>query len=253
MKDKKALYKLTHGMYVLSTNGAACFVDAVSQVSGGDNPLVAVAVMKKNYTNEVLHNQDRFAISIFGMNDDPEIIKNYGFHTMRDYDKFANGNVEEIEGVPVAKGTIGYLVCEKVDMIENETHTLFLGKVIEADKWTDDEPMTYGYYQAHKNEVLEKKVTSKGQTAWVCTVCGYVYLGEELPEDFVCPVCGVDASLFEKQETKEEVKEPKKEEVKKVETKWVCTVCGYEYVGEELPEGYECPACGVDASLFEKQ
>ncbi len=250
MKNKKALYKLTHGMYVLSTNGAACFVDAVCQVSGGDNPLISVAVMKRNYTNEVLHNQDKFAISIFGMNDDPEIIKNYGFNSMRDYDKFANGNVEMIEGVPVAKGTIGYLVCEKVDMIENDTHTLFLGKVIEADKWTDDEPMTYGYYQAHKNEVLEKKVTAKGKTAWVCQICKYVYLGEELPQDFTCPICGVDASMFEKTEVEEEVEKTTNTEGKTV---WVCKVCGYEYVGEELPQDFTCPLCGVDASMFEKK
>ncbi|MCR4699305.1 MAG: flavin reductase, partial [Bacilli bacterium] len=183
MKDKKALYKLTHGMYVLSTNGAACFVDAVCQISGGENPLVSVAVMKKNYTNEIMHNQDKFALSIFGKNDNVELVKNFGLQSMRDTDKFASSpnKVEMVEGVPVIKDTLAYLVLEKVDTIENETHTLFIGRVIEADKARDEEPMTYGYYQEHKDELM-KVTTEKGKTAWVCTICGYVYYGETLPE-----------------------------------------------------------------------
>jgi len=199
MKDKKALYKLSHGMYVLSTNGGACFVDAVCQISGDDNPLVSVAVMKKNYTNEIMHKQDKFALAIFGMNDNTALIKNYGLQSMRDVDKFASSpnKVEMVEGVPVIKDTLAYLVLEKVDTIENETHTLFIGRVIEADKLKDDEPMTYGYYQGHKEELMKLK-TESGKTAWVCTICGYVFYGEELPKDFVCPVCGVGPELFEK-------------------------------------------------------
>ena len=199
MKDKKALYKLTHGMYVLSTNGGACFVDAVCQISGGENPLVSVAVIKKNYTNEIMHNQDKFALSIFGKNDNVELIKNYGLQSMRDTDKFASSpnKVEMVEGVPVIKDTLAYLVLEKVDTIENETHTLFIGRVIEADKAREDEPMTYGYYQEHKDELM-KVTTEKGKTAWVCTICGYVYYGETLPEGFTCPICGVGADMFEK-------------------------------------------------------
>lgn len=199
MKNKRALYKLTHGMYVLSTNGGACFVDAVCQISGGDNPLVSVAVMKKNYTNEVMHKENKFALSIFGKDDNAELIKNYGLQSMRDVDKFKSSpnEIEMIEGVPVIKGTIGYLVLEKVDTIENDTHTLFIGRVIEADKLKDSEPMTYGYYQDHKDELMKVK-TETGKTAWVCMVCGYVYYGEELPDDFTCPICGVGKEMFEK-------------------------------------------------------
>lgn len=199
MKNKRALYKLTHGMYVLSTYGGACFVDAVCQISGGDNPLVSVAVMKKNYTNEVMHKENKFALSIFGKDDNAELIKNYGLQSMRDVDKFKSSpnEIEMIEGVPVIKGTIGYLVLEKVDTIENDTHTLFIGRVIEADKLKDSEPMTYGYYQDHKDELMKVK-TETGKTAWVCMVCGYVYYGEELPDDFTCPICGVGKEMFEK-------------------------------------------------------
>ena len=197
MIDKKAIYKLTHGMYVCATNNAACFVDAVCQISGGENPLVSVAVMKKNYTNEVLHNSDKFSISIFGENDDMEIVKNFGFHSQRDYDKFEANMTEQISDVPVVKGTIGYLILEKVDMIENDTHTLFIGKVIEASKLKDDKPMSYNYYQEHKDELLKVK-TENNKTAWVCNVCGYVYYGDELPENYKCPLCGVGPENFTK-------------------------------------------------------
>ena len=90
------------------------------------------------------------------------------------------------------------MVCEIVDFIENDTHTLFIGKVIEADIFEEKEPMSYGYYQEHKEELL-KVTTQKGKTAWVCSVCGYIYYGEELPEDFNCPICKVGKEYFKKQ------------------------------------------------------
>lgn len=199
MKDKKILRKISQGMYILTTNGGGCFVDAVSQVSAGDNPLIAVAVMKTNNTNLLMHENDKFAISIFGMNDDTELIKTYGMNSMRDFDKFANSKIEEVDGINIIPDSLGYIICEKVDTIENETHTLFIGRVIAADKFKDDEAMTYSYYQEHKDELLKVK-TEKGKTAYVCTICGYVYYGEELPEDFKCPMCGVGKDLFELKE-----------------------------------------------------
>jgi flavin reductase (DIM6/NTAB) family NADH-FMN oxidoreductase RutF/rubredoxin len=199
MKDKKILRKISQGMYILTTNGGGCFVDAVSQVSAGDNPLIAVAVMKNNNTNLLMHENDKFAISIFGMNDDTELIKTYGMNSMRDFDKFANSKVEEIDGINIIPDSLGYIICEKVDTIENETHTLFIGKIIEADKFNDSKEMTYGYYQEHKEDILKVK-TQKGETAWVCMACGYVYYGEELPDDFRCPVCQLGKEMFKKKE-----------------------------------------------------
>lgn len=200
MIDKKVLYKLTHGMYTLTTKDAGCFVDAVSQVSGGDSPLLAVAVMKKNNTNISMHNNDRFAISIFGKKDDSELIKTYGFNSSRDYDKFANSHVIEVSGTKVVDTTLGYIVLEKIDSIENDTHTVFIGKVLETHmNNADDEPMSYNYYQAHKDEVLKPVKTENGKLAWVCTICGYIeYNYDELPADYTCPVCGVGVDFFEK-------------------------------------------------------
>lgn len=199
MKNKKITRKITQGMYVLTTNGGGCMVDAVSQVSAGDNPLIAVAVMKNNYTNELMHKNNTFALSVLGMDVDPDIIKTFGLNSMRDINKFEKVKTNEVDNLNVTEDSLGYMICEKVDTIENDTHTLFIGKLVEADVYKDGEPMSYGYYQDHKDELI-KVVTEKGKTAWVCKICGYVYYGETLPEGFKCPACGVGPELFEKKE-----------------------------------------------------
>lgn len=196
MKNKKITRKIMQGMYVLTTKNGGCMVDAVSQVSAGDEPLISVAVMKKNYTNELLHENDRFALSVLGENVNPTIIETFGMHSMRDYDKFSKVATTEIEGVKVVEDSLGYMICEIVERIENDTHTLFIGRLIEADVFKEEKPMSYQYYQENKEDLI-KVTTESGKTAWVCTVCGYVYYGETLPDDFRCPLCGVDASKFE--------------------------------------------------------
>lgn len=199
MKNIKITWKITQGMYVLTTEKGGCVVDAVSQVSGGDNPLISVAVMKKNYTNELLKKNTKFAISILSKEVNPEIIKTFGFNSARDINKFEKMETKQVEGLEVIKDSIGYMICEIVDSIDNDTHTLFIGKLIEGDVFEEKEPMSYGYYQEHKEELLKTK-TENGETAWICTVCGYVYYGEELPDDFKCPICQVGKELFKKKE-----------------------------------------------------
>lgn len=199
MKNKKITRKITQGVYALTTKGGGCIVDAVSQVSAGDNPLIAVAVMKSNYTNELMHQNDTFALSVLGLDVNPEIIKTFGLNSMRDIDKFAVTKTNEELDLKIIDDSLGYMICEKVDTIENETHTLFIGKLIEADIYKDGEAMSYGYYQEHKDELLKVK-TEKGKTAWVCMMCGYVYYGETLPDDFKCPMCGVGKEYFERRD-----------------------------------------------------
>lgn len=197
MKDKTITYNISQGMYVLTTNGGGCMVDAVSQISSGDNPLISVSVMKRNYTNELMKKHDKFALSVLGMSSNSDIIEIFGMHSCRDYDKFSKVELNEIDGLNVIKDSIGYMIMEVVDTIDADTHTLFIGKLIKCDKFKKDEPMTYGYYQKHKDELI-KRVSTEGKTAWVCKICGYVYYGEELPENFKCPLCGVGKELFEK-------------------------------------------------------
>ena len=197
MKNNKITRKITQGMYVLTTKNGGCIVDAVAQISSGDNPLISVAVMKGNYTNELLKNNDTFALSILGKDVNPDIITTFGMNSMRSINKFLNVQTTDVNGISVINDSLGYMICEIVDRIDNDTHTLFIGKLIEADLFKDDEAMSYQYYQENKNDLV-KVTTNNGKTAWVCTVCGYVYYGEEVPEDFKCPMCGVGKNLFEK-------------------------------------------------------
>lgn len=198
MKNKKIIRKITQGVYTLTTEGGGCIVDAVSQISMGENPLIAVAVMKNNYTNELMHNNKTFALSVLGENVNPEIIKTFGLNSMREINKFNVTKTNTVNDIKVIDDSLGYMICEKIDTIENETHTLFIGKLIEADVYKEDKAMSYEYYQDHKDEMLKLK-TEEGKTAWVCTVCGYIYYGEELPKDFKCPKCGVGREYFKKQ------------------------------------------------------
>lgn len=197
MKNKKITRKISQGMYVLTTKDGGCIVDAVSQISAGDNPLISVAVMKSNYTNELMKKNDKFALSVLGMNVNPDIIKTFGFNSMRDINKFENTLVTEVCGINVINDSLGYMICEKVDSIDNDTHTLFIGKLTQADLFNDSKEMTYGYYQEHKDELI-KVNREDGKVVWVCSICGYVYEGEDIPLDYKCPICGVSRELFEK-------------------------------------------------------
>ena len=170
MKNKKITRKITQGMYVLTTENGGCIVDAVSQISAGDNPLISVAVMKKNYTNILLKENDRFALSVLGKEVNPSIIEKFGMHSMKDYDKFSKVSTLEIEKIKVIEESLGYMICEIIDKIENDTHTLFIGRLIEADVFKEEEPMSYAYYQENKNDLI-KVTTENGKTAWICTVC----------------------------------------------------------------------------------
>lgn len=195
MKNKNITRKISQGVYVLTTNGGGCIVDAVSQISSGDNPLIAVAVMKKNYTNSLLQKNNKLALSVLGVENSGEIINTFGMKSMKDYDKFKDIDYTEIDGVPIINDSLGYMICEIVDKIENETHTLFITKLIEGDLFKDKEAMTYQYYQENKEDLL-KVTTEKGKTAWICTMCGYIYYGDEIPDDFKCPICGVGKEYF---------------------------------------------------------
>ena len=106
MKNLDILRKISQGMYVLTTQNGGCIVDAVSQVSAGDNPLIAVSVMNKNYTNELMKVNDKFAHSILDEKVNGEIIKTFGFNSARDINKFEKVKTEEVEGVNIISDSI---------------------------------------------------------------------------------------------------------------------------------------------------
>ena len=195
--SKSLTRDILSGMFIVSTKDSACIVDTVLQVSSSSEPLISVSVNKNNYTNSMLKKNTKYGINILSKNVKGEVIKTFGFNSSRDIDKFGNFDYIDEDGIKILKDTIGYMILEKVQVIDAETHDIFIGKLVKEERFNDEEPLLYQDYQQHKDEYLKFK-TSDGKTAWVCTVCGYIYYGDTLPEDFVCPKCGVGASAFEK-------------------------------------------------------
>ena len=200
MANSKITHKITQGMYILTTDGGGCVVDAVSRVGGSTQPLISVAVAKKNHTNQLLQKSQKFALSVLGEDINANLIQTFGFHSSRDLDKLAQAQTREVEGVQIIEDSLGYMILEKVDTIENETHTLFIGKMIAGEVFDDDaQPLTYAGYQERKEE-LKPTTTEQGKTAWICTACGYVYYGDEIPDDYRCPLCGLGKDFFKKKD-----------------------------------------------------
>ncbi len=193
MKDKDILHKLTYGMYILTTFNAGCCVDAVVQISSGQNPLIGVSVMNDNYTNEAMKNQSLFALSILAKDVDFNIIRTFGYNSMRNLNKFEQVDVEYINDLPIISDSIGYIILEKIDTIQNDTHTFFIGKVVAKKQFNDKDALTYQEYK-------EKSEHNKDKQAWKCSVCGYIHYSDTLADDFKCPICNAKANMFIKKE-----------------------------------------------------
>ena len=201
--NTKAFYNLTYGLFVLSvkenekSNG--CIINTAIQVTS-DPGRIAFAVNKSNYTNEVLSRTGKFNISIISEAADFELFKHFGFSSGRDTDKFA-GYADctlGANGIPYITGGINAYISGEVEQaVDVGTHTLFIAKVTDMEVLSDVPSATYGYYQSNIKP-KPQKAPETDKTVWRCKVCGYEYEGEELPEDFVCPLCKHPASDFEK-------------------------------------------------------
>ena len=203
MKNQAAMFKLTYGLFVLSAKEGekdnGCIVNTVQQVTDTPNR-IAVTVNKSNYTHDMILKTGRFNVSILSEDASFEIFQHFGFQSGRDVDKFADWNNykrAENQITYITKGTNGYLCGKVIETMDLGTHTFFLAEVEDGDILNDTESVTYSYY--HKNIKPQPKETKK--TGWRCKICGYVYEGEELPPDFICPLCKHGASDFEKIES----------------------------------------------------
>lgn len=207
--NKNAFRQLSYGVYVISTWDAGrptgCTANSAMQITS-EPATIAVSINHDNYTNKCIQDTGRFAISILGENSDPGIIGVFGFKSGRDNNKF-----DEVESVikgymPVLADACAYITCEVIDKMETSTHTVFLGKVTDADVLKQDDAMTYAYY----HNVIKGKSPKAAPTyipeeaaqgeKYACNVCGYEYNGEtpfdELPASYVCPVCKQPKSVF---------------------------------------------------------
>ena len=199
--DNSAFFKIGYGLYVLTTeeNGKdnGCIVNTVIQVTSQPNRL-ALAVNKQNYTCEMISRSKKFNVSVLCEGADFDMFKHFGFQSGKEVDKFADfGDAKRTDnGVYyVTKNTNAYFSGIVTNEIDMGTHMLFTADVSEAEVLSQSPTVTYTYYQEHIKPKPNKQEAKKG---WRCKICGYVYEGEELPEDFICPLCKHPASDFER-------------------------------------------------------
>lgn len=212
------LWKLSYGVYAVTAmdgqRPTGCIANSAMQITATP-ATVAVSINHDNFTNECIDKTGRFALSILSEKTDPSIIGTFGYSSGKDTDKFAKVDYEMKEELPIIKDSCGYIVCKVVDKFETLTHTIFLGEIIEGDVLQNEEPMTYAYfhkvikgsspknaptYIPEQQEETEEKTAAEAVKKYVCTVCGYVYEGPEMPEDYKCPICGVGKEKFVEKE-----------------------------------------------------
>ena len=204
MIEKEAMYKLTYGLFMLTTTDGekqnGCIVNTVTMLT--DNPKrIVVFVNKSNYSEELLRKTKICNVSVLTEKTPFDIFKQFGFCSGRDKDKFEGGRYEtSANGLYYLSDYANAVLSGKViDYYDYDTHTLFVLEVTEAKKLSDDKSVTYEYYQSNiKPKPTQEKTEEKaGTEKWVCKICGYVHEGE-LPDDFVCPWCKHPAEDFEK-------------------------------------------------------
>ena len=202
MIEKEAMYKLTYGLFVVTTKDGeknnGCIVNTVAMLT--DNPKrITVFVNKSNYTEELISKTGEFNVSVLTESAPFEIFKQFGFASGRDTDKFAGRNYPTTEnGLTYIPEHVNAVMSAKVvGKHDYGTHTLFVAEVTEAKTLSDEPSVTYAYYQSNiKPKASAPK--AEGKVKWVCKVCGYTHEDETLPEDFVCPWCKHPAEDFEK-------------------------------------------------------
>ncbi len=206
--NQKAFCDFSYGVYILTSKDGerpvGCVANSAMQVTS-EKPTIAVSVNHDNFTNSCIRKSGVFALSILSEACAPSVIGTFGFKSSRDTDKFAEIPSELKGDVRIIKGAKSYIVCRVTDMLETETHTVFLGEVTDADVLNDEKPMTYDYYhrvikgKAPKNApTYIEEAGASPSPKWKCQICGYESDLDELPEGFTCPVCGVPKELFSK-------------------------------------------------------
>ncbi len=203
--NNKTMHKLSYGLFVLTAKDGekdnGCIVNTAIQLTS-DPQMISVAVNKNNLTCEMIKNTRKLTVSILSEKADFSLFKRFGFQSGRDVNKFegfssmkrgANGLYY------ITEGTNGFISAYVQEIVDVGTHLLFIAQVTDMDVLDDTPSVTYSYYLSNIKPKPEKVGTAPdGQTIWRCVICGYEYVGEELPEDFICPICKHPASDFEK-------------------------------------------------------
>lgn len=246
--DPTALFKVSYGLFVLSAKEGqqdnGCIINAVNQITNMPNRLT-VAVNKLNYTHDMIMKTGVFNISVLTKSVDFSIFKRFGYQSGRDANKFEGfeeGYARSENGLTyLTKTCNAYIACKVVGTHDYQTHTLFVAELTEA-KIIDKEPsVTYDDYFDHIKP--KPKPADDSVRGFRCKICGYIYEGDTLPPDYICPLCKHGAADFEP--IGFDAPPEKKQKG------FRCKICGYIYEGDTLPPDYICPVCKHPASDFE--
>ena len=198
--NKKAMYKLSYGLYLLTAREGerdnGCIVNTAVQVA--NNPArISVAVIKENLTCDMIVNTGRCCLSVLTQDAPFSLFERFGMQSGRTADKFADmdGVARSESGLCyLTKHANAYLALEVTASYDLGSHMLFICQAAEGEVLSDEPSCTYAYYQSVIKNSAAAPTPKKG---WRCTVCGYVYEGENLPPDFVCPLCKHGPEDFE--------------------------------------------------------
>lgn len=196
--DLSALFKIGYGLYVITSNDGnrdnGMIGNTVSQLTSNPNR-IAVCINKQNYSHHVIKQSGIMNVNCLSVDAPFKVFETFGFQSGRNVDKFKDWETLRSDNglVFLPKYINAFMSLKVEDYLDYDTHGLFICSVTEARVISDRDTMTYTYYQ---NNVKPKPKT-EGKKGWVCKVCGYVYEGEELPEDFICPLCKHGAQDFE--------------------------------------------------------
>ncbi len=220
--DTNALFHMEYGLYLLLAKGEqdnACIINTVMQVTA--NPLqICIAVNKSNYTHDIIAETKQFNVSVLTQSTPFSVFSAFGFISGRKKNKFenrtdiaraANGiyyltehsnacfTAEVIESSTSAGSSQNEnkLLSSSCGMIDLSTHTLFIARLTDAVSLSEEPSVTYNYYQKHIKPKPETKLSQNDSPkGYICEVCGYVYEGENLPDDYICPICKHGAEAF---------------------------------------------------------
>ena len=208
MIDNKAIFNISYGLFVLVARQGekdnACIINVAQQVSGSSesasDPLqLMICVNKQNLTHDMILRTLKFNLCPLSEEATMKPFQHFGFQSGKTVDKFAECQQElrtENGLLYLPKYINSVISCVVTKSIDLGTHTMFIARVMEAKVLSDSPSITYAYYQQHIKPKPEAPKAEGGKKKWVCEVCGYVYEGDELPDDFVCPWCKHGKSDF---------------------------------------------------------
>ena len=203
MKNPKAMYALSYGLFVLTARQGekdnGCIINTAAQVTTSPNR-VTIAVNKANHTHDMIAATGEFTVSILSEEAKFDLFQRFGFQSGRDTDKFVGfeGAQRGDNGILyVTEGVNAWIACKVVSATDLGSHTLFLADVVDGDVLSRVPSATYAYYQANIKPRPQAPAEKSEKKRWVCKVCGYIYEGDALPADFVCPICKHPAEDFE--------------------------------------------------------